>query len=88
MKTIITRIATIEDLPILKQFEQGIIHAERPYDTTLAPDPISYYDLEKLVESENAEVVIAVCKNEIIGSGFINIVIPKPYLTFSLKKIP
>ena len=29
-----TRIAIIEDLPILKEFEQGIIKAERPFDNT------------------------------------------------------
>ena len=39
------RSATLDDLPALKECEQGIIAAERPYDHTLKPDPISYYDL-------------------------------------------
>jgi hypothetical protein len=38
----IIRKATIDDLPVLLQFEQGIISAERPFDSTLLPDPISY----------------------------------------------
>ena len=40
---ILTRKAILEDLPILYEFEQGIIAYERPYDVTLKSDPINYY---------------------------------------------
>ena len=84
MKIVTTRTAKLEDLPTLYQFEQGIIKAERPYDSTLADDPISYYDLKHLVESENAEVIVATHKNELVGAGYINIVLAtKPYLKFT-----
>ena len=83
MKELKIRTATIEDLVILKQFEQGIVKAERPYDETLDQDPISYYDLKELIKSDNAEVVVASSHNEIIGSGYINIVNAKPYLKFT-----
>ena len=49
MSTIQFRVANLTDLPILLQFEQGIITAERPFDPTLKPDPISYYNLEELI---------------------------------------
>ena len=42
------RTATLDDLETLYRFEQGIILAERPFDPTLAKDPISYYDLKEL----------------------------------------
>ena len=29
------RVATIKDLPLLLEFEQGVITAERPFDPTL-----------------------------------------------------
>ncbi len=79
MKAIIYRSATLEDLPILLKFEQGIITYERPYDSTLKPDPISYYDLKELILSENAELHIAEYNNEVIGSGYAKIVNSKPY---------
>jgi len=73
--------ATPDDLPVLLAFEQGIVTAERPFDPTLAPDPISYYDLGVLINSADAEVVVAVSGNELIGSGYVKIVKSKPYLT-------
>ncbi|WP_336622662.1 MULTISPECIES: hypothetical protein [unclassified Cellulophaga] len=41
MENIEIRIAKLEDLETLKSFEQGVILAERPFDETLKPDPIS-----------------------------------------------
>ncbi|EDP71976.1 hypothetical protein FBALC1_12782 [Flavobacteriales bacterium ALC-1] len=79
MKTITYRSATLEDLPTLLDFEQGIIAYERPYDSTLKPDPISYYDLKELILSKNAEVHIAEHENKVIGSGYAKIVNSKPY---------
>ena len=67
------RSAQLEDLPILYAFEQGIITAERPYDPTLKPDPINYYDLKVLIEREDTEVVVALVGDEIVGSGYVKI---------------
>jgi len=81
MSNITFRSATPDDLPVLLEFEQGIVTAERPFDPTLAPDPISYYDLGVLIKSADAEVVVAVSGNELIGSGYVKVVKSKPYLT-------
>ncbi len=35
--------------PVLRRFEQGVIQAERPFDITLADDPIQYYDIEAMI---------------------------------------
>jgi len=67
------RKATIEDLPVLLQFEQGIITAERPFDSTLKPDPISYYDLKAFIASPEVEVLVAEIAGEIAGSGYARI---------------
>lgn len=64
------RSAVPEDLPVLLVFEQGIIHAERPYDHTLKPDPISYYDVGALISDDDAEVAVAELNGELIGSGY------------------
>lgn len=67
------RKATIEDLPVLFQFEQGIITAERPFDSTLKPDPISYYDLKAFITSTDVQVLVAEIDGEIAGSGYARI---------------
>jgi ribosomal protein S18 acetylase RimI-like enzyme len=66
----IIRKATIEDLPVLLQFEQGIVGAERPFDSTLLPDPISYYDLKAFITAPDVELLVAEIDGIIAGSGY------------------
>ncbi len=80
MSDIVIREATLKDLDVLLQFEQGVILAERPYDVTLREDPISYYDLKKLIASEDAQVVVAEFSGEVIGSGHATIKEARHYL--------
>ena len=80
MNEIKIRNAKIEDLPVLLQFEQGIIEYERPFDSTLDVDPISYYDLEELINSEKAHVVVAELDGQLVGSGYAKILPAKVYL--------
>tara|TARA_R110000744_G_scaffold296020_1_gene405985 strand:- start:1434 stop:1919 length:486 start_codon:yes stop_codon:yes gene_type:complete len=74
------RSATLEDLPALKACEQGIIAAERPYDHTLKPDPISYYDLGERVRSKDAEVAVIELDGEIVATGYAEKRPSKPYV--------
>ncbi|UOE46786.1 GNAT family N-acetyltransferase [Mucilaginibacter sp. SMC90] len=67
------RKATIEDLPVLLQFEQEIINTERPFDSTLKPGDISYYDLKAFIASLEAEVLVAEIDGKIAGSGYARI---------------
>jgi ribosomal protein S18 acetylase RimI-like enzyme len=64
------RSARLDDLPVLLAFEQGIIAAERPYDHTLKPDPVSYYDIAEKISSADAEVAVAEVDGHIVASGF------------------
>ena len=79
MSAIKTRPATLEDLPILLEFEQGIITFERPFDPTLAERHITYYDLAAYVQVEDIEVLVALDGKELIGSGYVQIREGKPY---------
>lgn len=67
------RSATIEDLPILLTFEQGIVKAERAFDITLKESEIHYYDLSKMIDNENARVLVVEINSEIVASGFVQI---------------
>lgn len=66
----IIREATKEDLDILLTFEQGIVTAERPFNSTLINGEIHYYDLSEFITSPDATLIVAEDNNEIIGSGY------------------
>lgn len=69
----------MNDLATLREFEQGIVAAERPFDITLKPDPISYYDLGALITAEDSEVIVATDSEVIIASAYIQFRKAKPY---------
>jgi len=83
MNEINTRSAKMEDLSTLLEFEQGIITAERPFDLTLKEDPISYYDIKKLITATDIKIVVAEIESTIVGSGYARIEAAKPYLKHS-----
>ena len=70
MEGLIIRDAQLKDLPVLKAFEQELIKVERPFDPTIRPDPVSYYDLEEYVKSERVKVVVAEVDKSIVSSGY------------------
>jgi GNAT superfamily N-acetyltransferase len=74
------RQARIEDLDILYRFEQGIITAERPFNETLKPGHINYYDLREMLHLPYVHVVVALDGDKIIGSGYARIETAKDYL--------
>ncbi|RMA66410.1 GNAT family N-acetyltransferase [Ulvibacter antarcticus] len=74
------RIAKVKDLPILLEFEQGVIAAERSMDPTLKKEKISYYDIGELIKASSSEVYVAEINEEIVASGYVKMVEAKPYL--------
>jgi len=70
MDGIETRPASLNDLPVLLEFEQGIIKAERPFDPTIKDDPVSYYDLEDMITQKEVAVVVAEHQGQIVASGY------------------
>ena len=46
MNEIKIRKASLLDLEQLLDFEQDLIKTERPFDPTVKPDPVNYYDLK------------------------------------------
>lgn len=73
----ITREATEQDLEALLEFEQGIVSAERPFNSTLRDGEIHYYDLLQLIQSEDSLILVTEENNEIIASGYARIKKPE-----------
>lgn len=80
MPQIIVRPATNADLDTLLRFEQGVITAERPFDPTLKPDPINYYDIAYMITAPEIEIVVAELDGTLIGSGYARIEKGRHYL--------
>lgn len=76
---IIIRNAHINDLEILKSFEQAVITYERPFAPNLKEDPITYYNIVDLINNEDATLLVAEVDNKIVGSGYALILDAKPY---------
>ena len=77
------RKALLSDLGQLLAFEQDLIKTERPFDPTVKPDPVNYYDLKTMLTSPLIELVVAETDNKIIASGYARIDKSKPFLKHS-----
>ncbi|WP_318309818.1 GNAT family N-acetyltransferase [Flagellimonas crocea] len=64
------RTATLDDLPVLLQFEQEIIKAERPFDVTIKEGRISYYDIAEMIKDPKAHVAVAEADGKVVASGY------------------
>lgn len=64
------REATLDDLEILKHFEQEIIAAERPMDPTIKQGHVTYYDLAEYIQNKNCCVLVAETEQGLIASGY------------------
>ena len=76
------READLSDLDTLLEFEQGVIEAERPFDSGLKPDPINYYDIEQLIASPDTRLAVAEVDGRLIGCGYARLEDAKPYLKY------
>jgi ribosomal protein S18 acetylase RimI-like enzyme len=74
------REATMADLPVLHSFEQGLIRDERPFDPTIRPDPVHYYDLQGLIEDPGTFLVVAEREGEVLSCGYATRKTPRHYL--------
>lgn len=73
------RRATTSDLPVLFEFEQGVIARERPFDPTLKEGHINYYELEKMLQQDHVMIAVAEVDGLVVGSGYARIETAKPY---------
>lgn len=80
MDTVFIRDANIKDLTTLKHFEQEIIKAERPFDPTIRPTPVNYYDLADYIMRDDVKVVVAQWNDDVVASGYALRKKARPYL--------
>lgn len=76
----IIRKATLDDVPALLEFEQGLINAERPMDPTIKDGKISYYDVSAFIKNDDSELYVAELDDELVASGYAKIKEDRHYL--------
>lgn len=77
------RQAKFTDTKSLRAFEQGVVQAELPFNSTLNKEGVEYYDIDQLIMSPESEILVAVSNNQLIGSGYARIEKAKPYFKHS-----
>jgi GNAT superfamily N-acetyltransferase len=63
------RRALATDLPELLAFEQGVVEAERPYNSKIKPGSVQYYDIAKLIAHKDSLVLVAENAGKLIATG-------------------
>ncbi|MFM1878761.1 MAG: hypothetical protein RLZZ241_1627 [Bacteroidota bacterium] len=67
---IIIREAREQDIPALRDLEQELIRAERPYDPTIRQGPVWYYDIPALLLDPECRFVVAEIQDELVACAF------------------
>lgn len=83
MDNITIRKAVSDDLDQLLIFEQNMIKTERPFDPTIKPDPVNYYDLNAMLIAADICLVVAELDNKVIASGYARIDKARQFLNYA-----
>jgi ribosomal protein S18 acetylase RimI-like enzyme len=67
------RKALLSDRPVLLEFEQKVLEAERPYNSTIKSVDAFYYDLDELLNSSKSYLLVAEVDAKVVGSGYAQI---------------
>lgn len=81
MEKINLRRASLRDKYVLLEFEQKVLEAERPFNSTLKSTDTFYYDLDDLLTSNKSHLLVAESKGTVVGSGYAQIRESKQSLT-------
>ena len=74
------RSACLADVKVLREYEQGVVNAEREFSNSLKSGHVQYYDLQSLIECEQTNLLVAEFCGEIIACGYARLASDEPYL--------
>ena len=64
------RLAQPDDLPILLEFEQGVIEEERPCNDSIKKTYVNYYDLSAFLADPNTSLQVVEHDGRVVGCGY------------------
>lgn len=84
MNKINYREALLNDKSVLLEFEQKVLDAERPYNSSIKLVDAFYYDLENLLTSKKSHLLVADVNGTLVGTGYAQIRSSKQALTHGI----
>jgi len=73
MNDIVFREASLNDKPVLLEFEQHVIQAERPFNSAIKLVDAYYYDMADLLNSKKSHLLVAEIEGVVVASGYAQI---------------
>lgn len=64
------RLARPDDLPVLLEYEQGVIEEERPCNDTIRKTDVKYYDLDFLIADPDSRLELIEHDGRIVACGY------------------
>ena len=58
------------ELPELREFEQKVVEAERPFNSAIKSEGATYYDLDNLLKDDLSQLLVIEDKSQIIATGY------------------
>jgi len=74
------RTANLNDIAQLRNLEQKVIDAERPYNPSIRASGARYYDIEQLISSDESCMLVAEVLGDIVATGYAKVRKSKPSL--------
>lgn len=62
-----------DDLPILREFEQGVIEEERPCNDSIRKTNVTYYDLDHFLADPNTSLQLVEDDGRVVASGYVQL---------------
>ncbi|RYV01868.1 GNAT family N-acetyltransferase [Shewanella sp. OPT22] len=66
----IFREAKLSDLARLRELEQAVVEAERPFNSSIKEHGAIYYQLEDLITSQNSKLIVVEVNGDVIATGY------------------
>lgn len=73
MNDIVFREASLNDKPVLLEFEQHVIQAERRFNSAIKSVDAYYYDMADLLNSKKSHLLVAEINGVVVASGYAQI---------------
>ncbi len=73
MENLTIRTANLQDYEALLTFEQAVVEAERPFNSSIKAEGAVYYDIKHLLKGDDANLAVVEINEEIIATGYAQI---------------
>lgn len=78
LEPLILREATTADMDRLRELEQEVVAAERPFNPSIRDSGARYYDLDRLIADPDTQLLVGEMHGRIVATGYAQLRISRP----------